>query len=313
MAENEQFFSKVVGVSHSNADGASRQLLIGKFCKKGQLLNLVREPDNPEDKFAIGVWINAPDYPPPGVQIGYLIADVARQATEVLQAGGNVIARISEITGGTKGKPTLGVNIEIRFADSTKPANSPAPTTALSAKPKNGAKWKITTGGLVLALVAFCCGAFGVGALFSLGEDATEAPEAPITQVAITQIISPQTQTPYPTYTPQATLPPETIFVTPTMPKEWTLIQSLTGQGKYTTELFTLATGLVKITWEYVGSGNFAFSLKRFDNNAEDLLENTIGNSTGQKILNVGASDQYVIDVLHGDGSWQITVEFMPQ
>jgi hypothetical protein len=140
-----------------------------------------------------------------------------------------------------------------------------------------------------------------------------------ITQVVITQIagdnapVAPQpTYTLYPTYTPNPTTEPQVIFVTPTLLPDWQLMQTFNGKGKETTDLFNLPTGVVRIKWNYSGSSNFVFSLKRLDNDSEEMIENAIGNTDGQTILNVGASDRYIIDVEMAEGIWQITIEFMP-
>lgn len=103
----DSFYSKVVGVTHSNSDGQKRQHIIKAFCKEGAPLELRPEPQNPVDPEAIGIWIGTD-------QIGYLPA--GRTASEVLQmisSGNTVTARVSNVTGGTKDKPTYGVNILI--------------------------------------------------------------------------------------------------------------------------------------------------------------------------------------------------------
>ena len=101
------FHSKVVGVTHKNADGKMRQDIIKAHCRPGQSLVLKPEPDNPKDPLAIGVWLEAK-------QLGYLPA--GRTAEDILRkisSGQTVTAKISSLTGGTKDKPTCGVNIQI--------------------------------------------------------------------------------------------------------------------------------------------------------------------------------------------------------
>lgn len=107
------FPSKVAGVSASNSNGRSRQNYIRAFCKPGMPLILKREPDNPYDKNAVAVWIKARAmlFFTAEVQIGYLSAHVAAEIADHLDNGGRARAMITEITGGSKGKPTLGVNI----------------------------------------------------------------------------------------------------------------------------------------------------------------------------------------------------------
>ena len=44
----------------------------------------------------------------------------------------------------------------------------------------------------------------------------------------------------------------------------------------------------------------------------EELIENTIGNTTGQLILKVDASDLYIVNVQWASGDWKITIEYQP-
>lgn len=142
------------------------------------------------------------------------------------------------------------------------------------------------------------------------------------------------TQTPYPTYTPLPALPTYTPrptytpvptivvtrkvtqivtrLVTATAPPNFVELYRFSGRGKESTDLFLVPSGVMKITWKYVGSSNFAFYLKRLDNDAEVLVENTIGSTDGQQILKVGFSDQYLFDVFFASGDWEIVVEFKP-
>lgn len=137
------------------------------------------------------------------------------------------------------------------------------------------------------------------------------------TAIAETQITIPSATvapayTPYPTYTPRPTLEPKVILVTATAPPDFTQIYQFLGSGKGTTDLFSLQTGIIKVTWNYTGTSNFAFYLKRLDTDDEELIENTIGNADGQVILKVGASDQYLFDVMFARGDWTITVFYRP-
>ena len=74
-----------------------------------------REPKNPYDANAVGVWVMARVlvFITAEMQIGYLNKDVAREVAPHMDAGGKVTAKISEVTGGTQGKSTLGVNIAL--------------------------------------------------------------------------------------------------------------------------------------------------------------------------------------------------------
>jgi hypothetical protein len=95
----KEFVTKVRGVSHENPDGTSRQKILPK-CKKSEIVRLVREPDNPYDPFAIGV------YREKGEQIGYISKDIAFRGPMFndlayhMDNDGEVKAEIIEITGG---------------------------------------------------------------------------------------------------------------------------------------------------------------------------------------------------------------------
>ena len=103
------FNSKVVGVSHDNPDGTSRQKIIKANCKAGQALQLKPEPDNPYDHNAIGVWI-------PAGQIGYIASGrLADDLSTHMKRGTAVSASIDEVTGGKRDQPMCGVNIAIHI------------------------------------------------------------------------------------------------------------------------------------------------------------------------------------------------------
>lgn len=91
-APSQTFALKVSGVTHFNKDGTNRQDLLKK-CKAGQKVKLVREPDNPYDKFAIAVFTEE------GQQIGYLPKGDVKLAIHI-DRGGRVKANIKTITGG---------------------------------------------------------------------------------------------------------------------------------------------------------------------------------------------------------------------
>ena len=72
-----------------------------------------REPSNPYDADAVGVWIKARAllFFTSDVQIGYLTAHLAKEMARYIDKGGHLVGHITEVTGGTHDKPTLGVNI----------------------------------------------------------------------------------------------------------------------------------------------------------------------------------------------------------
>jgi len=88
-----------------NDDGSSRQAFL-KTCSSGDPLVLVREPKNKYDRNAIAVFRGTD-------QLGYLSKEVAGELAKVMDSGKKLTAKILEVTGGEKGKPTLGCNIQI--------------------------------------------------------------------------------------------------------------------------------------------------------------------------------------------------------
>jgi len=100
-----EFFTRVVGSSHANSDGSDRQESIRKYCTPGAPLTMAREPHNSFDSNAIAVRCG-------GTQIGYLTGEIAEKFAADVDSGKLVLSgRVTNITGGTQDKPTLGVNI----------------------------------------------------------------------------------------------------------------------------------------------------------------------------------------------------------
>lgn len=107
--------SKLAGVTQTNVDGGPRQGYIRAFCRDGTPIHLVREPDNPHDRNAIGAWITCSQLW--GLikarrQIGYIGAHLAEDLAPLIDAGRPVTATVDAVTGGGAGEH-LGVNIFI--------------------------------------------------------------------------------------------------------------------------------------------------------------------------------------------------------
>lgn len=99
----ETIFSKLQGVTHTNRDGTNRQEIITELCYEGQQLVLMRTPNQYSDN-NLDVYI--------AFQVGQVNTELAELLTPVLDDGGLVRARITDITGGSEDKPTRGVNVE---------------------------------------------------------------------------------------------------------------------------------------------------------------------------------------------------------
>jgi hypothetical protein len=103
-----------------------------------------------------------------------------------------------------------------------------------------------------------------------------------------------------------------TTAVEPTLPPDFTEIYRFSGNGRGTTDLFSLQDGIIRVKWTHVGESNFALELHRLDDDSYESLENTIGNAEGQAILKVKASDQYLFEAYWADGPWEVIVEYRP-
>ena len=114
--ETQTLKTKVFGVTHTNPDGTDRQHLI-RQCRVFNGLSLRHDPENEHDDCAIEVHRL-------GVgQIGFIGRHRNAEIVEFLEGGGQPYARITDITGGTPDKPTLGVNIDV-FLDEPDSPNS---------------------------------------------------------------------------------------------------------------------------------------------------------------------------------------------
>ncbi len=106
--ETKSFYSSINGVSFKNPDDMSRQYIIRKYAKVGKPLEFHHDKDNPYDQNAISVWMIKPH-----LQLGFLSQDLASQYAKRIDSGLILQGKITDITGGTEDKPTMGVNIQI--------------------------------------------------------------------------------------------------------------------------------------------------------------------------------------------------------
>lgn len=102
---SKRFYTKVRGVTWSNADGVSRQDLVRR-CRRGHQLRLEREPDNPADPFAIKVCMLD------GRVLGYISADTAAWLHDVLDRGGEYRVTVTQLTGKKRGVRGLNIRLE---------------------------------------------------------------------------------------------------------------------------------------------------------------------------------------------------------
>ena len=88
----QKFRTTISGITKQNVDGTERQKIVSK-CRTGEWLTLVREPDNPYDKYAIAVYTSV------GQQLGYVPKRDMRLADHMDMAG-EVWAQVVKVTGG---------------------------------------------------------------------------------------------------------------------------------------------------------------------------------------------------------------------
>jgi hypothetical protein len=89
----QTFRTTIAGVTKQNPDGTDRQALV-KTLRRGEAVRLVREPNNPYDKYAVAIFRTS------GEQLGYIPAGNRRLADHI-DMGGHVSARIVRIVGGS--------------------------------------------------------------------------------------------------------------------------------------------------------------------------------------------------------------------
>lgn len=97
--------SKVVGVSHTNADGTSRQAIIKKEVAEDDDLYLELEPDNEFDPNAVKVLSKNKN------QIGYLKSDLAEKVKPAIINQTHINAKALWVNG----EKMIGVGIRIEL------------------------------------------------------------------------------------------------------------------------------------------------------------------------------------------------------
>lgn len=118
MSNTDGFYTKVVGVSHKNEDGSSRQKIIKDYASENKYVILEREPNNKFDKNAVAVFIEAGFLFSHGkYQLGYLDGRTAEDIAPLIDSGVEVKAYISSITGLEYGNGNVGVNLFIEMKE----------------------------------------------------------------------------------------------------------------------------------------------------------------------------------------------------
>jgi hypothetical protein len=148
--EWKTFYTRVAGVTFTNANGSDRQAVVSR-CRAGDRVRFVREPDNPRDPFAVKVVRRN------GEQVGYLPSEVVGNRQGVgwcvargMDAGYEYMARVAGV-GKRRGK-RYGMSLQVTFwngsiasqpteepelppiesRDDAAPPTSPSPLTGLA-------------------------------------------------------------------------------------------------------------------------------------------------------------------------------------
>lgn len=97
-----------VGERFENEDGSSRQDELRR-CARGEVVRLVREPDNPYDRMAVAIRSAR------GVKVGYLGRDRAVWIGSKIDRGYDVRAIVERIRGGHLPGERLGIVVRINL------------------------------------------------------------------------------------------------------------------------------------------------------------------------------------------------------
>jgi hypothetical protein len=94
------------GECYDNEDGSSRQEELAR-CTPGEMVYLIREPDNPHDQMAVAIHSER------GVRLGYLSRDRARWIGSKIDRGYDVRAIVERVKGAHLRDAALGLVIRV--------------------------------------------------------------------------------------------------------------------------------------------------------------------------------------------------------
>lgn len=169
----QSIHSKIAGVTKGN-----RQQIIRDELIEGADLFAEREPDNRYDPNAILLLVDSLS----DQSVGYINSKLAAELAPIMDAGGEVLVEVSEITGGGGEKETLGVNILLTvyspeewstmfpqgkpqapsiapYVPPTPPPSPPKPARAVKPPPTIG-KFGIVA--ILLGICFLCFGSIGL-------------------------------------------------------------------------------------------------------------------------------------------------------
>jgi len=110
--------TKIRGVTFDDpVNNIPRQKIIRRFIRPGTKLLARLEPNNPADAEAVAVWLKKRAFVFWAVEyhLGYLVHSVAQDVRKQILNDKPVHITVLNVTGGSKDKPTRGVNVIIRY------------------------------------------------------------------------------------------------------------------------------------------------------------------------------------------------------
>lgn len=96
------------GEWYENEDGTSRQAELAR-CQPGDVVDLVREPENPHDRMAVAIFTRR------GIRVGYLRRDRAVWIGSKLDRGYDVRAIVERVKGTHLPDATLGLVVRVNM------------------------------------------------------------------------------------------------------------------------------------------------------------------------------------------------------
>jgi len=114
-------FAKVSGVTFPNSNGVERQSII-RNCRSGDRLILQHDPDNPYSDYATKMmWEKRGIFGRSFHQIGNAPEYLAERLCAASWTGKQIDAFVANTTGGTRDKPTRGVNFVVIISENEVP------------------------------------------------------------------------------------------------------------------------------------------------------------------------------------------------
>lgn len=107
------------GEWYENDDGSSRQAELA-LCRPGDPLALIREPENPHDPLAVGIFTER------GVRVGYLNRDRAGIFGSKMDRGYRLAAIVERIKGAQLEGSALGLVMRVSMAPPSEDLEPPA-------------------------------------------------------------------------------------------------------------------------------------------------------------------------------------------